>query len=133
MNSGERLYKIFNTIKSKKIVDFFNDGFSGMNIALKILYDSGSPLSAGQISDSLDISTARVAVLLSNLENKGLILKSKSNTDARVTIVNLTNEGRKLIEERREKLFNRLEQILSKLNSKEQKQLFGLLQKILED
>ena len=50
------------------------------------------------ISDRLDISTARVAVLLKKMVAKGLITKEKDPIDARVTIVKLTEYGRETIE-----------------------------------
>ena len=68
------------------------DTRAGIGAVLKLLYTADTSITAGMISDRLDISTARVAVA------KGLITKEKDPIDARVTIVKLTEYGRETIE-----------------------------------
>lgn len=82
-------------------VDFYNhrfDTIAGIGAVLKLLYTADTSITAGMISDRLDISTARVAVLLKKMVAKGLITKEKDPIDARVTIVKLTEYGRETIE-----------------------------------
>lgn len=70
----------------------------GIGAVLRLLYTADTSITAGMISDRLDISTARVAVLLKKMVAKGLITKEKDPLDARVTIVKLTEFGRETIE-----------------------------------
>ena len=74
------------------------DTRAGIGAVLKLLYTADTSITAGMISDRLDISTARVAVLLKKMVAKGLITKEKDPIDARVTIVKLTEYGRETIE-----------------------------------
>ena len=78
--------------------DFFQcvDGAQlGMTAVLRLLNETDMPQTAGAISDALEVSTARVAVLLRKMKNKGLITKDNSVMDARVTLVELTEQGLK--------------------------------------
>ncbi|HCS14435.1 MAG TPA: hypothetical protein DIV56_01765 [Lachnospiraceae bacterium] len=74
------------------------DTRAGIGAVLKLLYTADTSITAGMISERLDISTARVAVLLKKMVAKGLITKEKDPIDARVTIVKLTEYGRETIE-----------------------------------
>lgn len=66
---------------------------SGAFAVVKYLFEHQYPVRSKDISDSLNISTARMAVLLKKGEAKGLIEKSACPQDARVTLVNLTPQG----------------------------------------
>lgn len=130
MQYCEKIYELFSLIKTKKLDDFFKGGFSGMFVALKILNDKNSPLSAGELAQYLDVSTARIAVILDSLEKKGLIEKSKLKNDGRVTLVSITDSGKEIISKRKKLLFETIDNLLSKLTIKERDLFFGLLQKL---
>lgn len=51
------------------------------------------PINQKQISDSLCVDYAIATRSLRSLEEKGLVLRSKSDTDARATMVALTEKG----------------------------------------
>ena len=61
--------------------------------AILALLEQRHELSAGDISNFLSVSTARIAVLLKNLEKKDLIKRLTSQNDKRKTIVHLTKKG----------------------------------------
>ena len=65
----------------------------GIGAVLRLLYKSEETVTAGKISDVLEVSTARVAVLIKKMVSKGLITKEQGVKDARVTIVRLTDFG----------------------------------------
>lgn len=81
-----------------KFYKHMDETSAGIGAVLRLLYIADTPMMAGMISDRLGISTARVAVLLRKLEAKGLITREKDLVDARVTIVKLTDIGRKTIQ-----------------------------------
>lgn len=94
----------------------FNDSNAGIGFALKLLYSAeGNCLSAGAISDAMGVSTARVAVLLKKMESKGLITKESDRTDARVTIVRLSEEGKRAAEETRERMLAHISNVIDRL------------------
>lgn len=67
------------------------------------------------ISETLHISTARVAALIKKMVDKGLIIRETGAKDARVTEIRMTEHGREIIEavqkERREQLEAIIDQV----------------------
>ncbi len=49
---------------------------------------------AGELSTLLDLSTARIAAMLNNLERKGAITRARDMADRRRVVVRLTEQGR---------------------------------------
>lgn len=49
---------------------------------------------AGKLSTLLDLSTARIAAMLNNLERKGAITRARDTADRRRVVVRLTEQGR---------------------------------------
>lgn len=85
---------------------------SGIGAVLRFLYLKDAPVTAGQISEQLGISTARVAVLLKKMVAKNLISKTCDPVDGRVTIVQLTDHGRQVIQQIRDEMCAQMEQVL---------------------
>lgn len=81
---------------------------AGIGAVLCLLYESSGTVTAGKISDVLKISTARVAVLLKKMSAKGLITKERGIQDARTTMVCLTPEGTRAIEEIKAHLYRQV-------------------------
>lgn len=79
----------------------------GIGAVLRLLYDSDEAVTAGKISEELEVSTARVAVLIRKMVSKGLITKEQDTRDARVTIVRLTDFGRQAFEETRDDIYRK--------------------------
>ena len=50
----------------------------------------------GEIAEALGVTVPTVTVCVGKLVKKGFVTKSRSETDARVTMVELTPEGRKM-------------------------------------
>ena len=50
----------------------------------------------GEIAEALDVTVPTVTVCVNKLVKKGYVTKTRSEKDARVTIVELTREGRKM-------------------------------------
>ena len=90
-------------------VDFFkrvNETQAGIGAVLRVLYKStDGTVTAGKISDMLNVSTARVAVLLKKMAANGLITKEQDLMDGRVTVVKLTELGEKTVAQMRNEMF----------------------------
>lgn len=129
--SAKEFYLLFTNHKFKKVTETLQDGLSGMYFVLRILSDAENELSAGDIAAAFNVTTARTAVILSTLEKKGFITKSKSSQDARRTIVKITEDGKAALEERKNKLFVEVDSFLSKLTKGEVKEFYKILQKLL--
>ena len=50
----------------------------------------------GEIAEALDVTVPTVTVCVNKLVKKGYVTKMKSETDARVTIIELTSKGQKM-------------------------------------
>lgn len=66
----------------------------GMIFILKYLYKKGDSATAGELANALEVSTARIALLLKKLEAKNYISRTKDQNDGRIVVVNLTFEGK---------------------------------------
>lgn len=131
--SANDFYLLFENHKFRAATEIMHDGLSGMFFVLKVISDVHADMSAGDVAEILNVTTARTAVVLSTLEKKGFITKFKSNEDARRTIVRITEEGAIALEKRRVQLFGMVDQLLGKLSKGEIKDLYKILQKLLTD
>ena len=115
----KNIYNLLSSVDFKDKMDYFNDTFRGMYPILRIIKNSKEEVTPGSLAKSLHVSTARIAVMICNLERKKLLVKKKSNTDARKFVIGITNEGTKLIEKCDEVGFDAMRNLLSKLNDEE--------------
>lgn len=115
MATQEQIRRIFQKMRESHPKEFFHhmdETQAGIGAVLRLLYVENKPVTAGKISDTLGISTARVAVLLRKMEAKGLIIKEKNPLDARVTIVRLTDMGTEMIKDAWEEIQKQMGEII---------------------
>jgi DNA-binding MarR family transcriptional regulator len=125
------ILEAFSNDNCKNLTDFLNDCTRGLYVILKLIYDSKEEVVAGDLSTKLNVSTARMAVALKTLEKKKWIKKHKSTTDARKTIVELTDTGIIALQRRLDKLIEIVEKFLDKLTENETIQLLNIIQKTM--
>ena len=100
---------------SHNLFDNLKDGKIGIDGAIKLLYESDVPLSAGEMSKKIGVSTARMAVLIKKMVEKGIAVKLVDKKDLRVTLVTLSQEGKKMAREMRESFLRRISVVIDKL------------------
>jgi DNA-binding MarR family transcriptional regulator len=115
----------------KRITTFFNEWTKGLYVILRMINISEKEIVAGDIANTLGVSTARVAVALATLERKKWIKKHKSVLDARKTVVELTDLGKSILKEREEELKEIIILYLNKLTDEEVMQLLNIIKKTL--
>jgi len=72
------------------------EGISGRKLsALRYIHEAG-PRTVGQMRDYLYISDSGTSELIARLEKMGYVTRTRSDTDNRVVIVDLTAAGREL-------------------------------------
>lgn len=120
-----------NDLTLNKLPFIKNLDFCGERAILAFL-EQKKEVSAGDIANFLNVSTARIAVLLKNLEKKGLIKKTTSQTDKRKTIVHLTQKGEESCKKLREKLVEKLNNFFLFLGEEDTKNFLRLTQKMKE-
>lgn len=100
MATSAQIQRILDRIDRTRPAVFLNqmdEAKSGMIAVLRVLHEAQAPVSAGRICKALNVSTARVAVLLKKMENKGLITKLRDALDARLTLVQLSDLGTEMV------------------------------------
>lgn len=86
---------------------------------------------ATRVAASMAYTSAGITKLVSRLQSKGLITRTRDPQDGRAFIVTLTPEGRRLLEIGLEAHIPRLHtELLARLTPAQQRQLHGLLARI---
>lgn len=85
-----------------------------------------------ELSESLNVSTARIANLLNQLEKKGLILRHVDPSDNRQLIVVPTEGGRQMAAQVSNQLLSGVAQIMEILGPEDSMEYLRIQKKILE-
>ncbi len=118
MASNAEIERLLKHLQDAYPADFFqtmNETQAGIGAVLHLLFEAKSTMTAGQISERMGISTARVAVLLKKMDTKNLIIKEKDGSDARITVVRLSESGTKLAAELHDNIHQRIGQVIDKV------------------
>jgi len=74
------------------------EGVSGRKIStLRYLAEAG-PLMVGQLSDYLCINDSSTSTLIADLKERGYVTRTRSPEDNRVVLVEITEQGRELLD-----------------------------------
>ena len=76
----------------------------GISNVLCFLMCADHEVTAGEISEYMNVSTARVAVLLKKMSDKGLIEKHTDPSDGRKVMVAITDSGKALFQEQQREM-----------------------------
>lgn len=99
---------------------------------LNVLKDAHTPMQPRDLSDELQVSTARVAALLNSLEKKGYVERSPDLTDRRKIIVTITPAGLQFSNQHHAHLRRSIETMLAALGETDAKEYVRLVGRILE-
>lgn len=89
------------------------------------------PLSVGQVSEAIYGTPGNVPVVISNLTRDGLVSRRRSETDGRVSIVELTPAGAERIEALYPQVVASIDRDLEPLSSQEKHEVVHLLRKVM--
>lgn len=88
------------------------------------------PITAGALARSIHLSQATLTGILTRLESRGLVTRARSGSDRRAVVVQLTDQGRAVLETAPSLLQDRFRRELLKLQAWEQTQMLATLQRI---
>lgn len=114
------------------LLDLMSEGYRGMYVILRILYERKDAVVAGELAREMNVSTARVATALNALESKGYVRREVDAKDARRVIIHLTKDGETAFITRKNEVVAKLQPMLNKLSEKECLTLLSLLNKLLK-
>lgn len=109
-------------------ISSLSKGEIGVLMTLKFHKDN---IVAGDVSKNLNLTSGRTATILKSLEKKGLITKSKSQEDARQTIVCLTDSGKNFAKEHSEKILGHFTRLLEYLGEEDAKEFIRINKRLV--
>jgi len=110
----------------------FDDNMHGETFAMLYIYRQGGTVLPSDISNEMNISSARVAAMLNNLENKGLITREIDKSDRRRILVELTQDGIEFTKDRNKTVVNYTVRILKLLGEHDAKELVRIVGRLSE-
>jgi MarR family transcriptional regulator, organic hydroperoxide resistance regulator len=81
--------------------------------------DMAGEATAGDLAKAAELSPASVSAMLDHLERDGIVERSRSDSDRRVVVVSLTESGRALLAEKRERWRARGREALAGVSEKD--------------
>lgn len=99
---------------------------------LRVLHAAG-PQIMSALGEQLDVTPRNITVLVDGLEAEGLARRTRHPDDRRATIVELTEQGRALVEEHFEVHLEQVAQLFACLEPGEQETLLRLINKLTDE
>ncbi len=118
MASEKQVEMVLDHLQAVHPAKFFktiNEGNAGVGAVLRYLHNSPKNVTAGNISEYMQVSTARVAVLLKKMNAQGLIVKESDATDARLTIVHISEKGEEKYQQVRSEIYGQVSEVIDKI------------------
>ncbi len=130
-----RALELFHENRRNHLLEQINRQEMGLTAVVQYLWQSAQErptdaVTAKEISTALGVSTARMTVLLQNLEQKQLIAKAPSRTDARAITVSLTATGEARAQALRNHMCDTMARVVDELGVDALEQLFASLRTI---
>jgi len=133
MNEDARnLLNRLKDMKSCLLLSKIDRSSEGENKVLGMLYEKRQDVTAGSISADLKMSTARIAVILSSLQEKGLAEKYHDPKDRRKTLVRITEKGVRYTEELYEGLLDVMNELIESIGTERLNLFVDTLQEICD-
>ena len=110
----------------------FDDNLHGEAFTMLYIYKEGGNVLPSDISNEMNISSARVAFMLNNLENKGLISRKIDSNDRRKILVTLTTEGLAYAQIHNDNVTNHTIKMLTLLGEHDAKELVRIIGKLVD-
>ena len=105
-----------------EVLDRMIDYSKGESFALHFLLEKGSKVLPSELSSASNSSTARIATLLGQLEQKGYITREVSQSDRRKIQVSLTEAGHIRAQSEKEEMYSCLEKIFIEMGEHDTKE-----------
>ncbi len=127
--------ELLNRLKASQPLEFFtklDKSNCGMGLILAFLNDKNDYVMSREIASKLNVSTARVAVLLRKMEAKSLIEKKTPLEDMRKTLVKLTDYGKEYVTQFMNNVHEKVKIIFEKVGQKNIEE-FIRISKLIKD
>lgn len=118
------------------VVSNFNESLLGFGLrpadfSVLIVVANNTGLKQSDVAEALGIQRANFVAIIDGLEEKGLLQRRRSDSDRRVHYIEMTNEGRTVVEDISKIWRDHEAKLISRLGGeKARDQLIGLLRRI---
>ena len=104
----------------------------GATIVIKVLARLGEPTNPKYLAETLNLSTARIAAVLGNLEKRGLIIRTMDPDDRRRINVSLTESGKKVAKVEKQEMRNKIIRVFELMGEEDTKKYLELTAKFVD-
>ncbi len=115
--------------KNRKGFEDVGNRNKGAVAVILYLLEKGEAKSV-DVSKALNISSARMAVLLKKLESKNMVVKTNSKIDARAIIIKLTDKGSNTAQSIKNEMYNAVEKVIDEVGLEELKKIIDGINKV---
>ena len=109
-----------------------NEYLQGENFVLCIIASHKQKITPSHISKEMNVSSARIAVALNNLENKGMVTRQINNNNRRQILVEITKKGKEQAELIHETVQAHMEEFLSLLGEKDAQEYLRITKRLAD-
>lgn len=127
----EFMHKMFMLNKAKPKKDL-NDSMQGEAFVLQYVFMHEGSVLPSELSNVMGISTARIAVTLNGLEQKGLVTRTIDASDRRRILVDITATGKEQAAARQKHMLEHAAKFLSLLGEEDAKEYVRITGKLAE-
>lgn len=131
-NLAEQFFQTNYQMKKVNHQQIIDESLRGEIFTLLFLRDRKNNVLPGEISEIMQISSARVASILNNLENKGFIERQIDKADRRRILVSLTSLGKESANAHYQEVINQICKMFEILGEKDAKEFIRIMNKILD-
>lgn len=133
MNSENVAGELFQQLRNNSkvsLAEMLNDFNRGEIGVLGYLVFDKDNVTSGELSEKLNVSTARVASILNSLEAKGYIIRNVDKLDKRKIYVKITMEGKLIANNIKNELMNKIINVVKEIGEEEIKEYVRISLKI---
>lgn len=109
-----------------------NDCMRGEGFVLQYVIFRGEPVQPNEITGFMNISSARTAAALNNLERKGLLTRRIDSGDRRRIQVELTDEGKKIAEAQRNDMLDHMTRLVERLGEQDATEFVRIMGRVAD-
>ena len=131
-NLAEQFFQTNYQMKKINHQQIIDESLKGEIFTLLYLRNRDDFVLPGEISEIMQISSARVATILNNLENKGLIERQIDKMDRRRILVSLTSLGEENANTHYQEVINQISKMFEILGEEDAKEFIRIMNKILD-
>ncbi|MBQ8620043.1 MAG: winged helix DNA-binding protein [Clostridia bacterium] len=104
----------------------------GEMAVLRLLMTEGEPMTAGELSRTLSMTTSRIAAVLGTLEKKGMLVRMADEADRRRVLAVLTKKGKAFCQARRDHARRDITSLLTRLGEEDAVHFVRIMKRIHE-